>query len=144
MLLPVKDTLQIGRRMLSSHEFEAWFSVLPFVTLPLHDLHTTVAYSRTRVDWNHNVFCPLTEKVLVSCGHREIRHVDGGAIVLTFESDELSERWQELVLSGAFWDFADYVPHVTLGYGSLPKDGHLTAYEGTLVFDCEYRKTTRL
>lgn len=47
---------------------------------------------------------------------------DKGAWVQTFRSDELHQRWIELRALGCSWDFATYVPHVTISYVG-PRNG---------------------
>lgn len=80
------------------------------------DMHVTLAYSRSPVDWDDPAFQMDPRPLTVSGGERALQKFDGGAVVLELESRALSQRWAQFVMSGASWDYPDYRPHVTLGY----------------------------
>ncbi len=83
---------------------------------PLMDMHVTLAYSRTPVDWDKPEFQMDPRPLTISGGERALAKFNGGAVVLEVESRALSQRWAQFVMAGASWDFPDYRPHITLGY----------------------------
>lgn len=52
------------------------------------------------------------------------------ALALIFESDELQERFDELVKMGFVYDYDEYLPHITVKY--RPEDGDLKLLQDNL------------
>lgn len=82
---------------------------------PSKDMHTTVVYSRTPVEF------PVEKNIDVSVGRDVQFHVfntrDGKrALVLKIKSDYLTSRHELGNELGASYDFPDYIPHITLSY----------------------------
>jgi len=58
--------------------------------------------------------------------------------VLRFESQALTDRWQQIVDAGASWDYEDYKPHVTISFDAPDIDvDSIEPYAGELVFGPE-------
>ena len=115
-------------------------------------LHVTVAYSKTPVDWTK---IPADEwgqdedgvlrvkpggmRMMQRLGPAGAAH----AVVMNFASVHLSARWRDLCqYGGCSWDFDDYQPHVTIAWDKDYKitDEQLRAVEpwqGQLVFGPE-------
>lgn len=131
-------TLYASRKLLNSDEFIEWAKDQGFEkVLQPGDLHVTVVYSKTLMDWP----APRTGGLVVSS--REGRFVeplgDDGAIVLKFESPPLSRRWQELRYRGAVTSYPTYTPHVTITWeaqGDLDLQ-KVEPYTGPLIFGPE-------
>lgn len=82
---------------------------------PAKDMHTTVAFSRNKIDF------PLENKVSQSVSRDVQFHVfmtgsGTRALVLKIKSDYLKSRHDLANELGASYDFPDYIPHITLSY----------------------------
>lgn len=105
------------------------------------DLHVTVLYSKTPVDWFEmsNDWGFNGELTVGEGGARKIERFDSGAIVLRFASPDLKWSHESKVERGASHDYAEYSPHVTLGYdptGTFDIDA-IEPFVGELVFGPE-------
>lgn len=138
-------TLYVSRKLLNGAEFIAWAKGQGFVTTtPVDELHVTICFSRTPVDWlkmgstwSEDDKGRLTVK---PGGARLVERLgDKGAVVLLFASSELSWRHEEMKRNGASFDFDEYQPHVTITY-QVP-DGldlaKVEPYRGQLIFGPE-------
>lgn len=141
-------TLYVRRDLLNAEDVIAWAKAQGLSdTEIVSDMHVTVAYSRTPVDWM---------KVREDCTNHdengELRVAPGGprlverlgpekeAVVLMFASNRLSWRHCEIVDAGATWDWPEYQPHVTVSYAtdvSTPDVSRIEPYRGELVFGPE-------
>lgn len=87
--------------------------------LPADDLHVTICFSKEQFD--HTVLQPADDMLTVPLqGRREFTVLGEGALVVKFESEELSARHQQFRDAGASWDWPSYMPHVTLTYEAPP------------------------
>lgn len=138
-------TLYVQRKLRNAAEFIAWAKSQGFgTTTPADDLHVTIAFSRTPVDWmkageswNNDKNGTLT---VTPGGARMVEPLgDKGAVVLLFNSSELSWRHEAIRRdAGASWDFPEYQPHVTITYAGGDVDlSKVTPYPGKLVFGPE-------
>lgn len=139
-------TLYVSRKLVNAAEFIAWAKDQGFsTTTPADELHVTVCFSKTPVDWmkmgtdwgNGDDKGQLT---VPPGGARLVERLgDKGAVVLLFNSPELSWRHKEFERNGASFDFQEYQPHVTISY-EVPADFDLSKvepYQGKLVFGPE-------
>ena len=103
---------------------------------PPPQMHVTVAYSRTPVDW-FAMTAGVLEVYVLAGGPRRLEQFKGG-VVLRFVSPQLKARWAELRAAGCSWDWPDYAPHVTVagGPGRARLDS-TPAYPGELRFGPE-------
>lgn len=135
--------LYVHRELLNPDDVRAWAKEQGFTsTLEPADMHVTVAFSKEPVDWSS--FEPDDGDLIVpattDAAARSIRALgpNGEAIVLSFASPDLEERWQELCDGGCSWDYPDYKPHVTLTYSGAPLDlRSIRPYMGELRFGPE-------
>lgn len=134
-------TLYVSRDLLNADDVIAWFRDQGFpTTMPPGELHVTVIYSKERVDWARLV--PDLSNLIVANDHREVKPLgDKGAVVLRFESQQLQNRWADVISNGAKTDFPGYQPHVTISYNAGGVDlQHVSPYAGPLIFGPEIFK----
>lgn len=135
--------LQVWRRLGNGDALRAWAQSqrLPF-TVREDDLHVTIAYSRASVDWS--LVPPDLAPLEVRGGSRALKLLGPGrdALVLSFVSPQLAERFETFRRAGATWDWPDYQPHITIAYDL--RDAEVAnaalaavAYAGLLLFDGE-------
>jgi hypothetical protein len=108
-----------------------WATSNGFTNLtPPHEMHATVVYSRKAI-----VLPPEGGDVTADPGARSVATLgDKGAVVLFFEAQPLTARWEAARSAGATWDHDGYTPHVTITYdargldlsGIAPFDGDIT------------------
>lgn len=142
-----KKTLYISRQLLNADQFLFWARSQGFKsTLEPKDLHVTVAYSRTPVNWNDVPDSFDFENVPSDFFGRKVEKLGENAIVLKFKSSDLQRRWKELRECGCSWDYSEYIPHVTISYwdksGYLPDSNEIDLnaiepYTGPLKFGYE-------
>lgn len=115
-------SLYVQRKLLNTAEFIAWAKGQGFTTTtPADEIHCTITYSRTAVDWmKMGATWEGGDKgeITVAPGGARIVEVlgDKGAVVLLFASSSLSWRHEEMKQAGASFDFPEYQPHVTITY----------------------------
>ncbi|HBO2606443.1 TPA: DUF1073 domain-containing protein [Pseudomonas aeruginosa] len=131
-------TLYVSRKVLNAGAIIDWAKAQGFdTTLPAEDLHVTVAYSKTQVDWMAvaQVWTNKPNGNLTSSagGPRMVEQFGDGAIVLLFNNTELTWRHQDILDAGASWDFPEYQPHITFTYqpGSVDLD-QVEPYRGVI------------
>ncbi|ELT46845.1 anti-CBASS protein Acb1 family protein [Brucella intermedia] len=134
-------TLYVRRDVLNADEIIAWAKGQGFnTTLPANDMHVTIAFSRTSVDWM-KVGQPWSDKVEIAAGGPRMLEAFGDAgqaKVLLFASSELSWRHQEIRNAGASWDHDEYQPHITISYAEdAPNLDTIEPYRGTIVLGPE-------
>ncbi|WP_223815957.1 anti-CBASS protein Acb1 family protein, partial [Pseudomonas chlororaphis] len=131
-------TLYVSRKVTNGAAIIAWAKSQGFeTTVPAEDLHVTIAYSRSPVDWM-KVGDPWSgnskgELSLAPGGARLIDKFGEGTVVLLFNSSELSWRHASIVEAGASWDWPEYQPHITFTYdpGSVDID-KVEPYRGAI------------
>lgn len=132
-------TLYVSRKVRNAADIIAWAKGQGFkTTLPAHDLHVTIAFSRTPVDWMKMGTDYEPELTLPEGGARLVETLGEGAVVLLFASSQLSWRHEHMKREGASWDHPEYQPHITLTYA--PGDVDLNAvepYQGKIVLGPE-------
>jgi phage-related protein (TIGR01555 family) len=140
-------SLYVSRKLLNGAEFIKWAKGQGFATtVPEDELHVTVLFSRSPVDWmemgsawNEDADGKMT---VPAGGARLVEKLgDKGAVVLLFSSSALSWRHEDMVRNGASHDFDSYQPHVTITYdgGKMTADqmAAVEPYRGELVFGPE-------
>jgi uncharacterized protein len=131
-------TLYVRRDVLNAEEIIAWAKSQGFkTTLPVDDMHVTVAFSRQPVDWM-KVGQSWTDEIEVPAGGARLMDRFGEAKVLLFVSSELSWRHEEMKREGASWDHPEYQPHITISYDAdSPAVGDIEPYRGKIVLGPE-------
>lgn len=135
-------TLYVHRKLRDGSALREWAIEQGFkTTLPPEDMHATIAFSKTPVDWNG---VTADESIVrhdmpESDGERSLERLgDKGAVVLRFESPALAERWQHFKDGGAVWDHDAFRPHVTITYDAGDVDlDKIKPYDGPLEFGPE-------
>lgn len=140
-------SLYVSRKLLNADEFIAWAKAQGFeTTTPADDLHVTVVFSRTPLDWmrvgeSYDWNEPKDGQLVVAPGGARIVEPlgDKGAVVLLFNSSNLAWRNREILDAGARSDFPEYQPHVTITYKAPPglDLAKVEPYRGRLVFGPE-------
>lgn len=131
-------TLYVSRKVLNAGAIIGWAKAQGFeTTLPAEDLHVTVAYSKTPVDWMAVAQAwtnkPNGNLTSSAGGPRMVEKFGEGAIVLLFNNTELTWRHQDILDAGGSWDFPEYQPHITFTYqpGSVDLD-QVEPYRGVI------------
>jgi 2'-5' RNA ligase len=132
------DTLYVRRNVVNNYDIMHWMIRNKFTSMQHpFDLHVTVAYSRKMLVWpepkKRMLIYPRVETKLERLGEL------GKALVLTFDSEELRDDWQEFQDLGASWDWPDYNPHITITYQDQPNVNFETieSYSGPLILSDE-------
>jgi phage-related protein (TIGR01555 family) len=110
--------LYVSRKVVNVADLKAWAKSQGLPDLQ-DDLHTTIAYSTTPVDWikmgdegwNGNDKGEITVK---PGGPRVVEPLGNRTAVLMFSESALSYRNMSMREAGASWDFPDYTPHISL------------------------------
>ncbi|MDO8800060.1 anti-CBASS protein Acb1 family protein [Phenylobacterium sp.] len=136
-------TLYVRRDVQNAAEILAWAKAQGFTTtLPADDLHVTITYSRSPVDWmvmGENWSGDGKGVVTVQPGGPRMMERFGEATVLLFSSTELQWRHMHMVEKGCSWDHPEYQPHVTISYAA-PEGMDLSKvepYRGAIVLGPE-------
>ena len=130
-------TLYVRRDVLNWREIESWAKRSGVATTLGSDMHVTIAFSRTPIDWM-SVPEPWEESVEVKAGGPRLVDrfgASGDAKVLLFRSNVLEWRHETISSAGASWDHPGYQPHITFTYGDVPED--LEPYNGPIVLGPE-------
>ena len=129
------SSLYVRRDLQNVQAFTAWAEAQGFAEVS-DELHVTVLYSKTAVDWAE-MGRDARGLVVAPGGVRGLEQLgDEGAVTLHFESAKLAERHDEMVEAGGSHDYDSYIPHVTINLlGTIPDNA--TPYMGELVFGPE-------
>lgn len=131
------NTLYVKRRVVNAIDIREWMIDNRFTTMmdPL-ELHVTIAYSRTVVEWP----TPETRMLIIPQLTTKLKQLgDKGALVLAFDNVDLTNRWQDFIKAGASWDWPEYQPHITITYQEQPNVNFKTIkpYSGPLILGHE-------
>lgn len=134
--------LYVYRRVQNAEELLRWAKDQGFTSLVSPgDLRVTIAYSRQPVNWFQvaDEFLFSDKLELPAGGPRVVDRLgDQGAIVLHFASEALTYRNKQIRERGASWDYAQYLPHITLTYQSDGVDlAKVLPYTGRIVLGPE-------
>ena len=131
--------LYVSRRVVNAGDIVSWAKGQGFTDiLDAGDMHVTIAYSRKPVDWFEMGQSWDGELTISEGGPRAVEAFGGGANVLQFVSHELEWRHSSMRENGASWDWDEYRPHITIGYGEMPDD--VEPYSGKIVLGPEIFK----
>lgn len=136
--------LYVRRNLLNTADFIKWAKGQGFeTTVPAKELHVTVLFSKQPVDWL-KMGSPWDEddkgRLTVKPGGARIVEAlgDKGAVVLLFNSSQLSWRHEDMVRNGGSHDFDEYMPHVTITHAGSDVDlASVEPYRGELIFGPE-------
>ncbi len=129
-------TLYVYRKVMNADAILSWAHEQGFTDLlDAEDLHVTLAYSRSPVDWIKMGQAWDDDVEVKSGGPRVVEELGGGAKALLFAHASLYWRNKEMREFGASWDWPDYQPHITLTYGDMPEN--VTPYTGEIILGPE-------
>ncbi len=144
-LLAVGDaapqSLYVSRKVINSADILAWAKgqgITP--VLAAGDLHVTITSSRDPVDWmaiGAPWYGEADGKMTIAAGGPRMMDKFGDALVLLFNSWQLSSRHADMREIGASWDHGDYQPHITIAYNSDKLPATITPYTGPIVLGPE-------
>ncbi|RKD68983.1 phage portal protein [Rhizobium sp. WW_1] len=135
-------SLYVSRKVTNAADIIAWAKGQGFATtLPPDDLHVTVMYSPTAVDWmqaGQDTWNDDGTLMIPPGGPRVVSQFGQGAIVIEFASAALSWRHEELKRIGAQPTYPQYSPHITFTYqpGDVDID-NVEPYRGAIEFGPE-------
>lgn len=135
-------TLYVHRKVLNAAEIIKWAKDQGFkTTLPADDLHVTITFSRTPVDWmamGDNWSDNGKGGLTIPVGGPRLVEKFGDATVLLFASSALSWRHEDMKRQGASWDHPEYQPHVSISYKAGDLDlGAVEPYRGEIILGPE-------
>jgi phage-related protein (TIGR01555 family) len=140
--------LYVYRKVQNAQDIVDWARKEGFESmLPKGELHVTIAYCRTPIDWTKiretGSWGSNQEDGTLRIAPGGMRLVDTlgdqGAVVLFFASAALCWRHEDIGYCGAEYDYPDYQPHITISYNqdSAPDLRTVTAYQGPIVLGPE-------
>jgi hypothetical protein len=135
----VRPSLYICRKLINAKEVLAWAKSQGLEDLlDAHKLHATVVSSEAEFNWSKLSLKVGSLIIPPSPSHNV--HKLGSAYVLSFHSSELTKRHLEILKMGAYEKFDNYIPHVSLSYGSKHEIDldKVEPFGGTIVFGPEY------
>lgn len=111
-------TLYVRRDVMNVSEIVAWAKSQGFTEI-VPDLHVTIAYSTTPVDW-FAVGTSYSDKLEIPAGgprQMDCLGPDGRYIALLITATELVWRNREIRDAGASWNWPEYQPHISIQVG---------------------------
>lgn len=131
-------TLYVSRKVVNAADLIAWAKGQGFkTTLPADDLHVTIAYSRTPVDWM-KVGESWASELKVAAGGPRLMERFGEDRVLLFKAAELDWRHENIKAAGASWDHSEYQSHITISYDpESPDMESVEPYQGEIILGPE-------
>lgn len=137
-------SLYVSRKVVNTGDILKWAKEQGFSEVEdADDLHVTITYSRSPVDWMKMGESWSNEKSgnieIKPGGPRLVERLgNDGAVVLMFGSSYLSWRNLWMREEGASWDYEDYQPHVTISYNAGELDlSKVEPYTGKIVLGPE-------
>lgn len=139
---PVADaaprTLYVHRKVLNGAAILKWARAQGF-TKPQKsgELHVTIAYSRTPLDWM-KVGQAWQSKLELPEGGPRLMERFGDAVVLLFRASELEWRHEDIKRAGADWAHGEYQPYITISWEDAGIDlSTIEPYQGKIALGPE-------
>jgi hypothetical protein len=144
--------LYVCRKVVNTDDIISWAKSQGLTSmLEASELHVTICYSKTAMDWD----MPKTAKTVTLLpisdfdeDHKPLRKIEmfgkeHNVLVLQIESQDLVDRWKQFIEHGASHDFPNYKSHITISY--LAKElaeeiEFIEPYLGEIVFGPEIFK----
>lgn len=119
-ITPVEKGTYVSRKVRNPEILYNFFKDQGVNVIPMNELHCTIAYSKKEflLDVDHNEITIKPEQLkskLEPLGNE-------GAVVLKFESDEMTERFNHCIEKGATYDYPKYIPHISISYDGKDLD----------------------
>ncbi len=131
-------TLYVRRDVLNRADFVRWANEQGFTDL-VPDLHVTIAYSETPVDW-FSVGESWSPKLEISAGgprQMEAFGDDGKYKALLITASELVWRHRAIIEAGASWSWPEYQPHISIQIGGEIDLSKVEPYQGKIILGPE-------
>lgn len=134
-------TLYVRRDVVNASEIAAWAEGQGITDI-VPDLHVTIVYSRTPLDWikagNAGEWGSENggKITIAPGGPRVVEPLGNMSAVLMFASSQLCWRHEEIVRAGASHDFEDYQPHISLTKATVDLT-KIEPYRGKIVLGPE-------
>jgi phage-related protein (TIGR01555 family) len=134
---PTRDsaprTLYVRRDVLNRADIVAWAEAQGFTDI-VPDLHVTIAYSTTPVNWfaMGESWSPKME--VAAGGPRQVEGMgpDGKYKAILFTAGELIYRHKAMIEAGATWDWPEYQPHISVQVGGDIDVTKIEPYRGKI------------
>lgn len=137
-------TLYVRRDVVNVAEIRKWATAQGFTDI-VPDLHVTIAYSRTPVDW-FSVGQSWSPKLEIPAGgprQMDALGPDKKYMALLITASELVWRNKEIIEAGATWDWPEYQPHVSIQIGGNVDLSKVEPYQGKIVLGPEMFEEVR-
>jgi phage-related protein (TIGR01555 family) len=137
-------TLYVRRDVINKADLVKWAKAQGLDDI-LPDLHVTIAYSRTPVDW-FTVGTSWSDKLDIAAGGpRQMAALgpEGEYLALLFTANELVWRNREIREAGASWDWPEYQPHISIQIGGEIDLDQVEPYQGSIVLGPEIFEEVR-
>lgn len=131
-------TLYVRRDVINRADFVRWANEQGFTDL-VPDLHVTIAYSETPVDW-FSVGESWSPKLEISAGGpRQMEEFgdDGKYKALLITASELVWRHKAIIEAGASWSWPEYQPHISIQIGGDVDLSKVQPYQGKIILGPE-------
>ena len=129
--------LYVRRDVLNGADIQEWFKGQGLeTTLEPSDMHVTICYSRTPVDWMA-AGQSFSDKVEIGAGGPRMMDRFGDATVMLITNWEIEGRHRALRDMGASWDHAEYQPHITITYRTDKPINEIAPYRGPIILGPE-------
>lgn len=130
-------TLYVCRKVENAKAILAWAKKQGIKgLLPADELHVTIAYSTTPVDWMEMGEAWQAQLKIAAGGPRVVEKL-GGALVVLFACSELYWRNMTMRDRGASWDYPTYQPHITVSNNTEQDFAGVEPYTGEIVLGPE-------
>ena len=137
-------TLYVRRDVINKAEIIRWAKSQGFTDI-VPDLHVTIAYSTTPVDW-FTVGTSYADRLEIPAGgprQMEALGPTGDYKALLMTAWELVWRHEQIVESGASWDWPDYQPHISIQVGGNVDLDKVEPYRGRIILGPEIFEEVR-
>lgn len=142
-------TLYIRRDVVNKADIFKWAKAQGFKGIE-KNLHVTLIYSRTPVDWFKipEAFGMAQGDVVVTGGPRQLElfgKPGKKCVALLFSSEVLKWRHKDLRAAGCSYDWGDYQAHITITYKDAETHDldNLEAYQGDIILGDEIWEETK-
>lgn len=131
-------TLYVRRDVINRAEIVRWAKDQGFTDI-VPDLHVTIAYSRTPVDWFAMGESWASRLEIGAGGPRQMEGFgpDGKYKALLITAVELIWRHREIVEKGASWEWPEYQPHISIQVGGDIDLSKVEPYQGKIILGPE-------
>ena len=138
-----EKTLYVSRPVLNAKAILAWAAKAGIRNLvPAAELHTTIAFSRAKLDWM-TIEPEWNEGtdgryVIHPGGPRRVDEIaPGGPAVLLYNAESIRWRHEHIKRAGASWDWPEFHPHITLSNDPQTDLSQIEPWQGPIILGPE-------